>query len=236
MVHRDFFHECGGFFEEYKNGFEDLDLCVQIRRRGGTLQCIPESRIYHLEGQSQGRKDFDEQNSQLFTKRCGQDVYTDIHQYALRDGFEVFVSDLLTVGVKLKEKDELRLVSEAQNKDAVTWLHLARENPLWIRGREVLAQSLEQAGQFDQAADLRAELSQIEPTLPRYRELLRLAPHLQDKSGLDVVERHMQTMLRFRSDASFAEAFVNEARQRFKPGGDPFLEVLYTKKLHDISA
>lgn len=232
LIRHGFFHECGGFFEDYKNGFEDLDLCVQITRRGRTLRCVPESKVYHLEGQSQGRKDWDDHNSRIFTSRCGQDVYTDIHLHALRDGFEVFISDLLTVCVKLKDKDELRLAAQAQGKDASTWLNLTRENPYWLRGREILAHSLEQARQYDQAADLRAELAQIEPTLARYRALLGLAPHLQDTSGLGVVEKHMQTILRFQSDAAFAKSFIREVRQRQRPGGDAFLEELYAKKLN----
>ncbi|MCC8193448.1 MAG: glycosyltransferase family 2 protein, partial [Deltaproteobacteria bacterium] len=104
MIRADIFRECGEFYEGYRNGFEDLELCVQIRRKGGRLRCLASSRMFHLESQTPGRKDGDAANGDIFAKRCGDAVYTDIHHHALRDGFSFFITDLLTVSAKLQEK------------------------------------------------------------------------------------------------------------------------------------
>ncbi len=96
MIRSDVFKDCGEFYEGYRNGYEDLELCVQLRRRGKKLRCVPASRIFHLESQTPGRKEGDDHNSVVFAERCGTDVYVDVHHHALRDGFSVFISDLLT--------------------------------------------------------------------------------------------------------------------------------------------
>lgn len=233
MIRIGIFRECGGFYEKYRNGFEDLDLCMQIRRRGGTLLCIFSSRVYHLESQTPGRNDERDHNSAIFTSRCAGDVYTDIHQHALRDGFSVFINDLLTIGVKLKALDERLVTEQAQGKDVAVWLHLARENPLWIEGREVLARSLEQAGQYAEAVRFRAELTDIEQTLPRYKELLKLAPLVEDVPWLGTVERDINIMSMLRTDYTFARNTLQTIRRRFGHKGGPFLEALFDAKLRE---
>jgi len=233
MIRADLFTECGEFFEEYRNGFEDLDLCVQIRRRGGVLRCVPTSRIYHLESQTPGRSDGDDHNSLIFTERCGKDVYTDVHRHALHDGFAVFISDLLTINVKLKEQDEGFITKQTQGKDAATWLRLTQEHPFWIHGREVLAHSLEQAGQYADAARFRAELTEIEQTLPRYKDLLKLAPFVEDAPWRGTVERHMDIMVMLKTDYAFAQSTIRSIRKRFNRNGEPFLEEIFDVKLRE---
>lgn len=233
MIRADFFRECGEFFAKYRNGFEDLDLCVAIRRHGGTLRCVPASRVFHLESQTPGRKDGDDHNGAIFTGRCGADVYTDIHHHALRDGFSVFISDLLTIGVKLKEKDEVALTEKAQGGDAQAWLRLVREHPFWIRGREVLAQSLERQKLYAEAVRFRAELTEIEPLVSRYRDLLRLAPFAGETPWLGKAETHLNTMLRHKTDRAFALNAVQESRRRFRHEGEPALEQAFAAKLRE---
>ena len=234
MIRADVFRDCGEFFEEYQNGFEDLDLCVQIRKRDKKLRCVPASRVYHLESQTPGRKAGDLHNSDIFTQRCGDAVFTDVHHHCLRDGFSVFISDLLTVAVKLKEKDECSLAAEAAGHDAALWLHLVQRHPFWVRGREVLAQSLEQAGRQADAVLLRLELADIEPTMSRFRDVLRLAAHDPGASWKMVVERHIQEITMIKNDRAFARKTVQAIRQRFSPGGDPFLEQAFDAKLQAL--
>ncbi|SBV94195.1 Glycosyl transferase family 2 [uncultured delta proteobacterium] len=233
MIRADFFRECGEFFEEYRNGFEDLDLCVQVRRRGGTLRCVAASRIYHLESQTPGRKDGDDHNGAIFTGRCGADVYTDIHHHALRDGFSIFISDLLTIGINLKEKDEVAVTEKAQGGDAPAWLRLTQEHPFWIHGREVLAQSLEREKLYAEAVRFRAELTEIEPLVSRYRDLLRLAPFAGETPWLGTAEKHLNIMMQYTTDRALALNAVQEIRQRFRRDGEPVLEQAFAAKLQE---
>lgn len=68
---RDHFTRVGGFDTGYRNSFEDMDLCLKVRRTGGRIQLTPRARLTHLESQTPGRHDFDETNRQLFLATWG---------------------------------------------------------------------------------------------------------------------------------------------------------------------
>lgn len=71
LVRRDVFQAVGGFDEAYHNGFEDVDLCLQIRERGGRIVYQPKSVLYHLESQTPGRKAHEADNARRLLSRWG---------------------------------------------------------------------------------------------------------------------------------------------------------------------
>ena len=46
MVHRDLFLQLAGFDEIYRNGVEDVDLCLRIRAAGFKVVYEPKSVVY----------------------------------------------------------------------------------------------------------------------------------------------------------------------------------------------
>jgi GT2 family glycosyltransferase len=68
-VRREVFEAIGGFDEGYRNGFEDVDFCLQVRERGGRVIYQPQSTLYHLESQTAGRKTHDETNAKRLMDR-----------------------------------------------------------------------------------------------------------------------------------------------------------------------
>ncbi len=52
MVRKVAFEEVGGFDEEYWNGYEDVDLCFKLQKRGWLVVYEPKSVVIHYEGQS----------------------------------------------------------------------------------------------------------------------------------------------------------------------------------------
>ncbi len=62
LVRRSLFESLGGFDEGYRNGFEDIDLCLRAVDSGAKVVYQPSSVVVHLEEQSDGRKDHDEEN------------------------------------------------------------------------------------------------------------------------------------------------------------------------------
>ncbi len=234
MLSRNDFWDCGGFYEKYRNGFEDVDLCIQLKERGKTLACIPESRVYHLESQTPGRKGGEEYNTAILTERCGKKVFIDVHILAMKDKFSFFIDDLLSISICLQEKDEEQLTAEASGKDALAWLELTRKNPLWVRGREVLANSLEKAGRQADAVIYRVELAGIQPTVRRFRDLLRLAPYAGEAPWLETVKKRLTLAGLFMSDRAAAKNSVRAIRKRLRPGGDPLLEKAFDAKLREM--
>lgn len=69
LVRRDAFESVGGFDEGFRNGFEDVDLCLKIREQGSRVVYQPKSMLYHLESQTPGRKAYEEENVNRFRSR-----------------------------------------------------------------------------------------------------------------------------------------------------------------------
>jgi GT2 family glycosyltransferase/radical SAM superfamily enzyme YgiQ (UPF0313 family)/tetratricopeptide (TPR) repeat protein len=69
LVRRDVFEQAGRFDEGFKNGFEDVDLCLKIRERGWRIVYRPDSVVYHLESQTPGRKTHDRDNARRLLER-----------------------------------------------------------------------------------------------------------------------------------------------------------------------
>lgn len=66
-VDRDRFLSHGGFFEGYRNGYEDVDLCLTF----GGAYYTAEANVIHLESQTPGRFDHAGHNVQLLNERWG---------------------------------------------------------------------------------------------------------------------------------------------------------------------
>ncbi len=62
LVRKNIFEKIGGFDEGFVNGFEDVDLCLKIRKLGEKVIYQPQSCLYHLESQSSGRQNYDDHN------------------------------------------------------------------------------------------------------------------------------------------------------------------------------
>jgi GT2 family glycosyltransferase len=71
MIRRDLFLSVGGFDERYRNGCEDVDLCLRLGQKGYRHWVDYRSVVYHHVSSSPGRKDHDLQNQALFLQRWG---------------------------------------------------------------------------------------------------------------------------------------------------------------------
>lgn len=57
MISRDVFHKMGGFDENFVVAFNDIDLCMRIRRAGYLVVWTPFAELYHYESISRGAND-----------------------------------------------------------------------------------------------------------------------------------------------------------------------------------
>lgn len=69
LVRRSAWEAHGGFDTSYRNGFEDIDLCLRIGDAGGRVVYQPRSALVHLESQSPGRHDHDLENLRRYRER-----------------------------------------------------------------------------------------------------------------------------------------------------------------------
>lgn len=54
MMRRDVFDEVGGLDEEFEVAFNDVDLCMKIRKKGYLVVFTPYAELYHYESKSRG--------------------------------------------------------------------------------------------------------------------------------------------------------------------------------------
>jgi len=74
VAKRDRFLETGGFDEIFVNGCEDVDLCLRLTEEGCKHYVVHDSVVEHVKGASEGRKTFNDKNSNLLQERWGERI------------------------------------------------------------------------------------------------------------------------------------------------------------------
>ncbi len=181
MLSAQLFTACGGFYEEYINGFEDLDLCCAVREKGLHLTCIPQSIIYHHTSQSQGRFDHDSQNAQLLTKRRQGIFKPDVHTIALEDGLMPILSPSLELYIALpRAKEEALTTAFTQHFSEERCLIRLENEPLWMGGHKLLAQFYSTQHMPEEALHHHLQLAQIAPLPEHIKAVVHAAKMAQD--------------------------------------------------------
>ena len=83
------FREAGGFDTEYRNGYEDIDLCLRLGELGHEIRYCPRSVLYHLESVTRWADDSTlhvEHNSRVFAERWHDRITPDDFDHYLADG------------------------------------------------------------------------------------------------------------------------------------------------------
>lgn len=114
LIRRELFSRVGGFDEAYKNGCEDVELCLKVREAGFRVVYTPESIIYHYGQRSPGRGVNDDRNMQLFMQRWASKIVPDV--------------DLL------KQQDETMLAKYNRPMQQVTLPNVTLGTPVYNAG------------------------------------------------------------------------------------------------------
>ena len=74
MIRRDVFEEAGGFEEKLKVAFNDVDLCLKVRKAEYLIVYDPYAELYHYESKTRGAEDTKEKvrrfQSEIEFMRC----------------------------------------------------------------------------------------------------------------------------------------------------------------------
>lgn len=77
-VRRSDFLRVGGFDPVFRNGMEDVDLCLRLAEgRRGAFRVVPKSRVVHLESQTPGRFTSSISNRAIFVDRWSEELPRD---------------------------------------------------------------------------------------------------------------------------------------------------------------
>jgi len=71
LTRKDIFDRCGGFDVRYVNGYEDVDFCLRVRKRGYRILYCASSVLVHYESQTRNAvvPDRESENRRLFVER-----------------------------------------------------------------------------------------------------------------------------------------------------------------------
>jgi len=174
LVKKEAFFSLGAFDEEFQNGFEDVDLCLKLKQSGYRLIYTPRAQVYHLESQSKGRFDHDQENAHLLSKRWLDVICADDQTYFGQDGIVATTSLAPDGSIRTVMQDSndnffwrqaRRLAAAGRGPEAGNYyLEALRFNPFDTRLpiiSDELAGLLEDLGKFQEAASLRKEVSQF---------------------------------------------------------------------------
>ncbi len=75
------FEAAGRFDTSYRNGFEDVDLCLKLKQKGYKNLYCADCTVTHHEESSEGRKAHDAENMLLFATRWGATSLSDEKKY-----------------------------------------------------------------------------------------------------------------------------------------------------------
>ncbi len=89
LVPRRTFVRVGGFDERFRNGFEDVDLCLRLRARGLPILYCPTSVVTHFESVSADRTGFDTPNMRAFLVKWEGRLVADDELICRTDGTNV---------------------------------------------------------------------------------------------------------------------------------------------------
>lgn len=173
MVPTAVFRRLGGFFPEYANGFEDMDLCCRMRRAGGRLVQENRSVIFHWASKTPGRNRFDSENMRLINERCAGCFKPDLHRIALQDGFRCELTPWLEMVMHERQGNDLDRLDNLSGEDEIRYA--LDEHPLWEDGYERLSALLAEQGAAGEAADILYYGAIQFPDPGRFLRLERLA-------------------------------------------------------------
>jgi GT2 family glycosyltransferase len=86
LIRRGAFELAGGFDTVYRNGFEDVDLCLRLGQEGHQVHYCANSVVHHLESMSPGRFRHDRENVARYRERWLHQVLPDDLNYYVADG------------------------------------------------------------------------------------------------------------------------------------------------------
>ena len=236
LVRTDAFRAVGGFDEGFVNSFEDVDLCLRLRERGGRVVYEPKSVLFHLESQTAGRHANDSANGTRLARRWKHVSLPDQARTLLEDGFVVRTQQLddgpraVLDHVHDDERAAWETVAEAERRATESGFAatapLLADAALWPADAGVLAWAAQElcprAGVPEHAAVFWERLLACEENAAARAAL---ATHALEHGDLAGAEEHVTTLLARRPDDArglLVRGVLELQRESFAAARDAF--------------
>ena len=139
LVRREPFEQVGGFDTAFRNGLEDVDLCLRLGERGSEVHYCHESALYHLESLSGGWSGNEKENARLYRSRWAHRVQPDDFHYYLEDGLlKVSYAHTWSYPIHLSVSPLLAVMDEDEHERQADRLLNARSRQVFDLLRETI--------------------------------------------------------------------------------------------------
>jgi GT2 family glycosyltransferase len=236
MLPRALFLECGGFFDEYVNGWEDVDLCCEIGKRGKRLLCGTSSVIYHLTSQTVGRFTAEEKNYEVLIQRQGDWVRPDYHKWIIEDGYEPRLTECLRMYPALTESRRNAVEEQVgSNPEPLTCLDVLEKEPLWFRGYDIIAGVFETNGRYEEALMHRHLLGLFLPTRESLVKELKTSRRAGNPRLAELTTSRLAEIEQRLANREVLDRYCSAVLSKANQWGDLALFHLYSRWLTDLN-
>jgi GT2 family glycosyltransferase/glycosyltransferase involved in cell wall biosynthesis len=188
LVPRDLFEACGGFDEAYRNGYEDIDLCLTVRRRGRTVVCCTSRCIHHYGQISETRTADDDRNAERLAVRWKGVLRADeqdFHRQDRRDLDRVADTTPSRAVRPATSHDEIYFADDLSVGSALSWVTTELVHALDRLGAPVTIREGDLSGSV--SADRRRALTRLaRPDPPVGGVQIRWSHYWPQHLGLDL--------------------------------------------------
>lgn len=211
----------GGLDEGFVNGFEDVEFCARLCREGLHQRVIPEARIIHLAGQSEGRRDKEKDNSSRCFTLCGHLLQLDEMRQWRADGYQPEVSPWMTLEPGLTPASRVRLLQQAR-KGPAALAEAAQSEPLWLEGQLMLARHQEAQRQNSDAMYTLTMAAHFYSTPDAILPLLDFVGRVaaDEKRGMELLREELRDYV---VTPELREAALRELHAELLAAGEPEL-------------
>lgn len=230
LVSQKAFMNAGMFDEAFINGGEDIEFCLRLISRGGLVACTPQSRIYHLVGQTPGRHAHETHNAKVLMEKALKRIVPDLHLFAAQDGYRLALTPGLKPYMDLPERRKNLLAKQTERLASVDDLEsLLEKEPLCHAAYAKLADLYRASGNHQTAAQRLALALHFRPHPVTAEMLQHAAIAAQDKKlaahAADILEWYAtKDFEELRETAAFIASYTKDA-------GMPELTKLYSRWL-----
>ncbi len=148
LVRKEPFFRAGMFDEQFRNGFEDIDLCLKLNKSGFTCYYCPQSQVYHYESKTPERFIHNRKNELLLGKRWAQEIVSDEYSY--------YEKDLLSPEMTKSATGEISFL-----------LHDSNVNFFWKKAKKLMND-----GKLNKALEMYNKALQFNPYDPRNFQIM----------------------------------------------------------------
>jgi GT2 family glycosyltransferase/glycosyltransferase involved in cell wall biosynthesis len=120
IIRKSVFTVLGGFDNEFKNGCEDVDLCLRCREAGYRIVYAGKSAIYHHSQATPGRQANDASNEQLLRMKWRGRLIPDIHKFTDTAPWEGPAKNV-TSPVPVRRDADIHFSAPLQLGNAFSW-------------------------------------------------------------------------------------------------------------------